>query len=186
MTLIHRNRKSGQEGFTLIEAVVATAVFAFVVSSTLAVYLATISLDSKSRAERAVTQNARFIMEFLSKEIRNGGVYYSMTNDSDTLSLLNQLDEAETIEWGGVSNPVITLNKPGLGTTNLNSEDVEVTRLQFILSPTTGPYNLANDSHIQPHVTVIMSLRSRNQKFKEAASIDIQSTYSTRVYPARF
>ena len=68
---------SRSRGFTLIEAIVATSVFAFIVSSILGVYIATFQLDRKSRAHRAVAQNARFISEFIGKEVRNGTIDYS-------------------------------------------------------------------------------------------------------------
>ena len=51
-----------EKGFTLIEAIVATALFAFVVSSIAGVYLSTFQLDRRTRAQRAVSQNARYIM----------------------------------------------------------------------------------------------------------------------------
>jgi len=95
-----------QNGFTLIEAVVATGVFAFVVSAVIGVYLAVVQIDSKTRAERSVQQNARFIMDFLGKEIRNGAidyaayggtVSYNASGYTTTLNIINQLDEEETI-----------------------------------------------------------------------------------------
>ena len=90
---------TNQNGFTLIEAVVATSVFAFLVTSILGVYMATVQLDSETRAQRAVAQNARFIMEFLAKEIRNGTIDYASYSGNqagtDTqVYIKNQLNES--------------------------------------------------------------------------------------------
>jgi len=178
-------KKAGQKGFTIIEAVVSTAVFTFAIASALGVYMATVRLDSKSRSERSVQQNARFIMDYISKEIRNGTIDYSGTNDQDTLTIVNQLNQQEIFDWGGSNNPNISITKAGLGTTNLNSSDVRVTRLRFFLFPTTDPFNLANDSHVQPHVTVVMTIQSTNPKFIESATMNIQSTFAVRDYPSR-
>jgi type II secretory pathway pseudopilin PulG len=175
----NRNRESG---FTIIEAVVAAAVFAFVVVSSMGVYLATVQLDSKSRAERAVLQNSRFIMDYLAKEIRNGRIDYSKTNDANTLNIINQSDEAVTLDWASNN---ITLTKNAVWSTTLNSDDVRVTNLQFYLTPNLDPYVLANNRHIQPHVTVFMRLESTNPKAIETAKIQLQSTFATRDYPAR-
>jgi type II secretory pathway pseudopilin PulG len=177
--------KKRQTGFTLIEAVVATAVFAFAIASALGVYMATIRLDTKSRAERSVQQNARFIMDYFAKEIRNGSIDYTSINDADTLSVVNQLDQQEVFEWGGLNNPVLTLNKSGLGTTNLNSSDVRVTNLRFYLHPSENPFILANDEHVQPHVTVVMTIQSVNTKAIESSTINLQSTFAVREYPSR-
>lgn len=187
-------RTSGQKGFTIIEAVVATGVFAFVVASALGVYMAVLRLDSKSRAERSVQQNARFIMDYLAKEIRNGAIDYSGTNDVDTLTIFNQLSQEEIFNYntagcnegaGDVTQCVLQLTKTGIGTTNLNSSDVRITRLRFFLDPDADPFNLDNDTHMQPHVTVVMRVESASLKNSERGILDVQSTFTVRDYPSR-
>src|SRR5690348_2135634 len=94
------------KGFTLIEAVVATAVFAFIASSIIGVYIATLQLNRKSRAERNVANNANYIMSFLAKEIRNGTITYAsypsgVVPQNPDLYLENQADEAEHIFLSG-------------------------------------------------------------------------------------
>ena len=90
---------NSQKGFTLLEAVVATAVFAFVISSVAGVYLNVLKLDRKSRAERTVYENSRFIMEFLAKEVRNGSIdhasYGGTVPANPDLYIHNQANEIE-------------------------------------------------------------------------------------------
>ncbi len=181
--------KKSEKGFTIIEAVVAAGVFAFVVSSSLGVYMATMQLDAKSRAEREVLQNGRFIMDYLAKEIRNGRIDYSRTNDTATLSLINQLDEEISLRFTGLGTYDIILTKTGVGSTRLNSDDVLVMNGMFRLSPDAGhgdPFDLANDIHVQPHVMVTLELASANQKYMMTSKINLQSTFGVRQYPARF
>ncbi len=177
---------SNQKGFTIMEAVVSTALFAFVVSSSLAVYMAVIRLDQKTRAERAVQQNARFIMEYFSKEIRNGSIDYTLANNSTTIHFTNQLDEDLAIQWSG-GGLLLTKSIGGtlIGSTNLNSSDVIVTQFKFVIKPAVDPFILANNTNIQPHVTVIMELQSINQKFSELSKMNVQSTFSLRDYRSR-
>jgi prepilin-type N-terminal cleavage/methylation domain-containing protein len=179
-------KKRNQKGFTLIEAVVATAVFSFVIASAFGVYLATIQLDTKSRSERSVQQNARFIMDYISKEIRNGSIDYSAAYGatSSTLKLTNQLDQTITFTRIGNSND-LTFAKSGFGSTTLNSSDVKVTALNFSVYPLIDPFVLANDVHIQPHVTVTMTLESTNTKTVDSAVMNVQSTFAVREYPSR-
>jgi Tfp pilus assembly protein PilW len=175
------------KGFTLIEAVVATSVFAFVVTSVLGVYLATLQIDSKTRAQRAVTQNARFIMEFIAKEVRNGEINYSAypggsASSTNQLFIRNQLNEAERIFISG-NNLVLT--KPS-GTTNLNSSGVRVTNARFYVSPNVNPLTAAKSANQQPSVTVILQLTSNfGDGAADIATIDLQSTFSIRSYPSR-
>lgn len=187
-------RKSGQKGFTIIEAVVAAGVFAFVITSALGVYMSVLQLDAKTRAERSVQQNARFIMDYLAKEIRNGVIDYDAVNDADTLTLFNQLSQQEIFDYntagcnggaGDLSTCVLRLTKTGIGTTNLNSADVSVTRLRFYLDPDENPFNLDNDEHQQPHVTIVMRIESNTSKNTDRGVIDLQSTFTVRDYPSR-
>ncbi|OGE87572.1 MAG: hypothetical protein A3J07_05030 [Candidatus Doudnabacteria bacterium RIFCSPLOWO2_02_FULL_49_13] len=176
-----------QKGFTLIESVVATAVFAFVVSSILGVYVATTQLDRKSRASRAVTQNARFILEYLAKEVRNGNIDYASYpggNAAGTADLYVE-DQANLIEHFYLSGTNLILDKNG-AVTNLNSAAVEVTKLQFLVAPVGDPYTIAKTHNEQPHVTVVLELTS-NYGQQEASTIklNLQGTFTTRGYLSR-
>src|SRR6185295_11973130 len=132
-----------KHGFTLIEAVVATAVFAFVISSILGVYISTLQLDRKTRAERAVINNGSFIMQFLAKEVRNGSINYAsyagpIATPAPDLYVVNQGNELERFYLSGTN---IMLSKPSVSATpsNLNADDVKVTNLKFLISPASDP-----------------------------------------------
>jgi len=176
-----------EQGFTLVEAVVATAVFAFVIVSVLGVYMSTIQLDRKSRAQRAVSQNARFILEFLAKEVRNGTINYAsyaggVVSGTSTLYLQNQSNIIEQLSLNG-TNLVLTKNG---SSTNLNSGSVKVTNLKFYIQPVGNPYTVAKTYNEQPHVTVILGLTSNyGAGALNTAALQLQDTFSTRSYPTR-
>lgn len=179
-----------QKGFTLIEAVVATSVFAFVVSAVLGVYISITQLDSKTRSQRAVTQNARYIMEYLGKEIRNGTVNYAAypgqnANNTETNAyIINQAGESERFYISGTD---LKLEKAA-GTTNLNSSSVRVTNFKVLVGPSTTPFTVAASPTVneQPRVTIIMELTSNiGNRGTDQAKIDLQSTFAVRVYPSR-
>lgn len=178
-------RLQTQKGFTLIEAVVATGVFAFVITSVLGVYLAVMQLDAKSRANRVVHQNARFIMEFLGKEVRNGRIFYAAYPGgvvNSTLALQNQAEESEYFYLQGTD---LQFEKAG-AVTNLNSNQVKVTRLTFYIAPSQNPFDFSKTVNEQPRVTVVLSLQSNiDNKTTNQATIDLQSTFAIREYPSR-
>ncbi|HEX5429497.1 MAG TPA: prepilin-type N-terminal cleavage/methylation domain-containing protein [Patescibacteria group bacterium] len=66
-----------ESAFTLIEAIVAASVFALVVSSILGIYVSVLHLDTRTRAQRTLADNSRFIMDFFGKEIDNGHIDYA-------------------------------------------------------------------------------------------------------------
>ena len=181
-----KSSKSG-DGFTLIEAIVSTAVFAFLISSVLGVYMATLQLDKKSKAFRVVTQNARFISGYINKEVTNGSVNYGGTNNSSTLSLINQSNEIETIQLSG-DNLVLTKTVGGSQVaTNLNSDQVKITKATFLLNPASNPFTAAKNVNIQPSITVILEITSDigGSRVTDMSKINLQNTYTVRNYPSR-
>lgn len=165
----------------------ATAVFAFVVTSILGVYVSAIQLDRKSRSQRAVAQNARFIMDFLAKEVRNGTINYASysggivagTND---LYLENQANAIEHFSLNGTN---LVLNKSGTNT-NMNSSGTKVTNLKFYIQPVGDPYTTLKTYNEQPRVTVVMELTSNySTRPNDLIIMDLESTFATRNYPAR-
>ncbi len=65
-------------GFTLIEIVVATTIFAVVSVAMLSLFNITLKINRKSEALRQATQGVRNFTEFLVKSIRNGEIDYSV------------------------------------------------------------------------------------------------------------
>jgi Tfp pilus assembly protein PilE len=183
--------RNSSKGFTLIEAVVSTAVFSMVIVSVLGVYASVLKLDRRTRTERAVQQNARFILEYFSKDIRNGTIDYSKypganaNNSSTSLWVINQANENESFFLSGTD---LKLQKNVGGTdvtTNLNSSDVKVTRASFLLSPPQDPLTVAKTYNQQPSVTIILELTSSSFSPGEGSKINLQTTLTSRAYPSR-
>jgi prepilin-type N-terminal cleavage/methylation domain-containing protein len=186
---------SQQKGFTLMEAIVSVAIFAFVMVSAMAVYLTALQIDSKTRAERAVQQNVRFITEFLGKEIRNGSIdypayggtiTYNSSGYTNVVHMVNQLNEHESVTCDPTNSNLI-LSKAA-GATNLNSARVRVTRCAFYVAPATDPFKPVSDSppNEQPFVTVVLQLEADYGGGQgDGAVMNLQTTFAVRDYSAR-
>lgn len=189
-----RQQSGRTDGFTLIEAVTSTAVFAFFIASLLGVYLSTLRLDSRTRAQRAVSDNARFIMEFLAKEVRNGRIDYNApacggnVATQTQLCLINQDGESERISAANTA-ALITGNGTDLvlekdtGSSSLNSASVRITKLKFLVAPAIDPLTPAKAANEQPRVTVVMEIKAFGSR--EPVKINVQSTFSENYYPSR-
>lgn len=181
---------SKQKGFTLIEAVVATAVFAFIITAILGVYIAISQLDTKTRAQRAVAQNARYITEFIAKEVRNGKIDYASypsqsahTIESD-LYIINQAGEQERFRLNGQNIQLIK----AAGTSNLNSSSVKVNKFRVLVAPNTNPFTTTRPPTVneQPRATIILELEyTYGNRAIDKELINVQSTFVTREYPSR-
>ena len=69
--------KQSSRGFTLVEMLVATALFTVVTGSMVSLYLYSIKISRRADVIRTAAQNARFLSEYLAKEIRNGSIDYA-------------------------------------------------------------------------------------------------------------
>ncbi len=162
---------SKQKGFTLIEAVVATGLFAITLSSVIGVYLATIKINRRTDLIRTASENARYITEYMSKEIKNGQIAYSgvvsspctsalfLTGDSPVLPIVN-VDGDRLCFYIGSSSGQVSSSGPDLWVIKnnmqpikINSSNVKITRMSFYVNPATDPY--VAGSTIQPRVTLI-------------------------------
>jgi type II secretory pathway pseudopilin PulG len=191
--LISNFQKKKSPGFTLIESVVAAGVFAVATTTIVAAVLAVMRVDEKSRAIRVTEQNARFVSEFLEREIRNGSVNYSGYSGGTVpgygttgeLRLVNAAGEVERIFLDG-TNHRLRLEKITGGTTyatDLTAANVTADSLSFFISPTTDPFQVGGPDN-QPQVTYNFSLTSNTStRTRDQISIGVQSTVSLRNYP---
>ncbi len=69
------NNKS-QKGFTLVEMLVAVAIFMVVVTVAMTALMSVINANRKARAIQSVVSNVNFVIESISRDIRMGGDYY--------------------------------------------------------------------------------------------------------------
>lgn len=184
------------QGFTIIEAVVSMAVFSVAVTAIIGAFLSVMQLDEKSRAIRVVEQNARFLSEFITREIRNGSLNfdaYGATLPSlgssipagiaDSLALVNSASEQEVVS---LSSGVINLEKTGIGSSSLSSSEVTVSNLKFYIKPANNPFVIGGPTE-QPKVTFTFTLTSNlngaTSRPANQARITIQTTVSSRQYP---
>ncbi len=71
---------SEQNGFTLMEIMVATVIFAMVTVSLLSLFNYVLKINRRGEALRQASQDSRDFVEFLVKEIRNGQIDYYVYN----------------------------------------------------------------------------------------------------------
>ena len=72
--------KKNSAGFTLMEIMVATTVFAIVSVSLLGLFNYVIKINRRGEALRQASQGMRSFVEFLVKEVRNGSIDYYVVN----------------------------------------------------------------------------------------------------------
>ncbi|MDB4939860.1 MAG: hypothetical protein JWO40_285 [Candidatus Doudnabacteria bacterium] len=183
-----------ERGFTLIEALVATALFAVTVSSIVGVYLSTIKINRRTDVIRSASENARYLTEYLAKEIKNGAIDYASavspctslpTTSSSSLAIVN-VDGDRLCFYLGDNSGLISsigqnlwLEKNNLAPLKVNSANVSISNLIFYVSPTYDPY-LAG-STVQPRVTFTANVKSTSGS-QDSVVIPIESSITIPVY----
>lgn len=82
-----RYKLQASSGFTLMEIVVATTIFAVTCSSILALFDYTLKINRRAEALRQASQGIRNLMEYVVKEVRNGQIDYGVVNGQSQSSL---------------------------------------------------------------------------------------------------
>lgn len=182
---IHASR-----GFTLIEIVVSTTIFATVLTMILVLFNYTLQINRKTEHLRQALQGSRNFMESLVKEIRNGKVDYSSSplggcsstysNGANNFVGITNIDQERECFY--ISGTNLMLTKATIPAQVLNPPNFTVTTLKFYVRPTTDPYAGSPPPRVQPFVTIVAQFQVQLGPGDTPLTIPYQTTVSTDVY----
>lgn len=155
------------KGFTLIEMIVAIAVFTVVMTITLATYLNVSDIQRKASALRSINDNLNFSLEVMSREIMENRNYACIPS-SPCNSFSSTNSNGETIVYSLNNNSIERRVDAGILT--LTSPDIKINSLVF------KTYEGISE---QPMVTIIIS-GSAGEKIKIETRLNVQTTISQR------
>lgn len=193
-----------QNGFTLVELLVAITVFVVVITSATAIYIAVIRSQQKTNAQRQTSQDARYAIETITREVRmatggtvrdgnelinrpairvedlddnNNNVGHKLiivTQDYNT----GQTTEREFIRDG---NRITVNGQP------LTSDNIRVTRFDLTNFIPLSEYNPAaglNTPPRQPSVTITITTEQENPNadVERRSRTTLRTTISSRDY----
>lgn len=190
MIRINTNRQSPianrQYGFTLIEVLVAVSVFAVTVTSLVGAYLSVQRLNQQSRVLQVLLQNSRYILEDITKIIRNGQIDYASYGGSipqPSTSDLFLVDQEGVKIWIYRQETDLVITKTGIGSSNLNGPEIKVLDFKVFISPSTNPFPKGPATpKEQPTATIFLDLESRISP-RDVTRFPFQTTVATRQYP---
>lgn len=186
-----------QSGFTLMEIIVATAIFAVTVSGILILFNYTLRINADVQLNRQATQGLRNFTEILAREVRNGDIYYPVTwesghcppdytgkdnhslaiitNDGDKLCFYVDYDGIMYVEKQ-TSNGVVSevVNPPNL--------TIDYSTFRFLVFPQTDPEVQVSGTYpgVQPVVQMIGDFTVSNNK--DTKTISYQTSISSDNY----
>lgn len=188
-----------KRGFTLIEVMVAVSIFAIVVTVGVGSLMTVNKAYRQSQAQRAAIDNISFALEAMTREIRVGQAYNCGTNivpattrtdcsapsfsftsfNADNDDLNNNVGAPYELGDDDVTYSLVTqIGQPGkitvqVGTSNpptdLTSDDVNVTGLEFVL----------REQNQQPYVAIHIAAEATNAQ--QISPIVMQTSVSQRL-----
>jgi len=158
------------KGFTLIELIIALAIFSLVIVSMVSITVSMIKSQRKIFAIQNIQEPARYILESMSKEIRMSEINW-VSGDNLTLNITN--DKNENVGYRFIAADRLQRQVDGGGWQYLSPANLELTG-GFYISKSSFP-----DRAI---VTVTMQIKSTETKAEKQAEVYLQSTISQRSY----
>lgn len=186
-----------QSGFTMVEVIVATAIFVIVVVAMLGLFTQTLQINRRVQTVRELVQGTRAFTETITREIRNGRIDYTGGdtgcnvdyNVTQNQSLSIETRDGESLCFYLAQDGDFKLRKRIDGQTfdeSIFPSDrfriIEDT-FRFHVFPDTDPNDESNFPEIQPFVTIVAQFElDGTGAGNESAVINYQTTISTDVY----
>ncbi len=151
-------------GFTLIELIVAAAIFILVITVAVSLLTSALRVQRRAIAVQNVQDNGRYLMDFIAKEIRMSKIR-TFDGQTTVLNISHPINGDIKYTFTGTA---ITRNDE-----KINSDEVEVSGKFLVDGRTPG-----DDEQVR--VTVVMKVKAVGVKIEEKTDIDLQTTFSQR------
>jgi prepilin-type N-terminal cleavage/methylation domain-containing protein len=193
-----------ESGFTLIELLVVMAVFSTLMLVVTDIFVNVSQSQRRTVAWEKAQNELRYAMEFMAQAVRTGHINYAYAEYADGIGMpeaelaygndkyVTSLFRRKTSGCDGDVMGCIEAGRPifletGLQMFNLTGNQVEVTRLDFYITPTADPFTLdpltnMYGSNEQPKVTIILEGHSVGPREADQKDIHLETTVTTRYY----
>lgn len=150
----------------MIELLVALSIFALVIIAVLGLFSAAIKGQRRVIAQQNVQENARFLIEFMAKEIRMS----TITSDNGTSGDLTLVrSDGDSVTYSIVSGKLYR------NSGQVSSDEVIVSGNFYVEGAESGTID-----NQQPKVVIALEIQGAGAKVEEQTKINIQTTLSQR------
>lgn len=194
---------ANERGFTLMEMLVALGLFSMIVATGMDIYLLAGRAQRKVFTLERLQSDARYAMEAMTREVRTGAIdfaYYVgrgtplalpdselalISSDNSRLRFHKSTTTDQSYCADATSVPCLLVTVDDGTPAAITPKGVTVTSLGFYVAPNVDPFTFGAtgwSSNVQPHVTIVVSLRSVGGRIGETQDIFLQTTATSRTY----
>lgn len=195
--------KHENKGFTLVEVLIATFIFATVTAISVGIFASSANTQIVTETQRTVVQDERFFLDQLSRDIRLAQCGFQFCSGPDENSCGGISEGSYIIIYPSKDQDGKCVNVPskmyGLNTASKNIEVIDAGASSFLFSsdykisnyvingidqPVFSGYFPSGTSERQPYVTIQFTVENRVTPAKEAEKINqtIITSITTRAY----
>jgi len=174
-----------QHGFTLVELMVAVAIFTFITAMVAGLFVAAIKAQRRILAQQELLDQTSYVVDYMSRALRTvrreinpprclsqGGISYELTHGVAGVKFVNAHGECQEFYF---NNDTKQLKEAKEGAENImTSERLQILSFKIALAGESSADNF------QPRVTFFFEAQRIGAKPEEQASIKIQTTISQR------
>ncbi|MBU2473087.1 type II secretion system GspH family protein [Patescibacteria group bacterium] len=157
---------SNDAGFTMMEMIVALAVFSIIIVSMTSITFSIIKAQRKSFALQNSQEVSRYILESMNKEIRMSLINSDSGSGVTVLNITNANSETFDYQFDNSNKRLLRNGQV------VSPDNIELTG-SFYITKDTFPYQVI--------VTIVMKVDSTKSKIEQKAEINLQSTISSRL-----
>jgi len=166
--MIGDKKFKNKKGFTLIELLVGAAIFSLAIGIAIGLFATVMEGQRKSKAIQDVQENGRYLMWYISKEIRMSTIDNSADGETSQLFITHPEHGAVTYSFSEEGGFLRNGEK-------LNADEVNVVGKFIINGKTPG-------DNEWPRATVMMKVLTAGVKPEQSADIRLQTTFSQHQY----
>ncbi len=160
-----------EAGFTIVEVLVTSLVFSIISMAISSIFVQTLSLQRRASAAQKIQDNALFVLESMSREIRVS-VVADQESANCSLNTLSITHPDKGVIVYRLNNGVIEKSQGGGAYVAISGTDVRFARFNFCVIG-----SLQNDNRT-PRVAILTTVE--NTTGREIMEVNLQTTVSSR------
>lgn len=160
--------KRYNKGFTLVELMVGITIFVVVISIVVSLFMMGIKGQRNLITIQTIQDNARYLLEFIAKEIRMSVV------DNSTAETLNiTRSDGESVTYSFINQRIDRLTSSPSTSGSLNSDQVLIDGRFYTMG-------VGRSDGQQPRVTIVLKVKITDDKAEKESEVNLQTTVCPR------
>lgn len=170
------------KGFTIVELLVTSVIFALVFGSAIGIFVQAIRLQKYNLSHQELLNQTSYAVEYISRALRMAqrddgtcgfaGQNYNITDSGARISFRNKNGVCQSFYWHRTNSQLYVSGGGFSSDLPLTSDSYELVDLRFI------KYGDSSGDNLQPRATFFMKIRDKN--LKDKPQVIIQTTVSQR------